>query len=61
LGFNFLEIVENQLHGTSAISLPGKIGSARGALKVEGIDNEYNNRVTLDGNQTLAKKNKKCC
>ncbi len=43
-----VEIVENQLHGSAAISLPGKIGSARGALKVDGIDSAYGNRVTLE-------------
>jgi hypothetical protein len=49
------------LHGSAAISLPGKIGSARGALKVDGLDSNYGNRITLDDGKAFKKKKKKCC
>jgi hypothetical protein len=50
------------LHGTSAISLPGKIGNARGALKVDGLDSNYGaGRLTLEEGAAFKKKKKKCC
>jgi hypothetical protein len=36
---NLIGIVNNQLSGTASIELPSKIGSGRGALKVDGLDN----------------------
>jgi hypothetical protein len=41
--------------------LPGKIGNARGALKVDGLDNNYSNRITLEEGKAIKKKKKKCC
>ena len=61
-----VEIIENQLHGTSAISLPGKIGNARGALKVDGLD-QFNPSANLKLEGKKDKKGRKdgkktsCC
>ncbi|TNV76209.1 hypothetical protein FGO68_gene4357 [Halteria grandinella] len=54
-------IIDNQLHGTSQISLPTKLSSARGALKVEGLD--FNPSVKLEDVKRQQRTGKKggCC
>ena len=61
----FLEIIENQLNGTSSIALPTRLTNARGALKVDGLDSfnpSSNLKLESDG-RSKSKKGKKggCC
>lgn len=59
---HYIEIVENQLQGTHSVALPSKLGSARGALKVDGLG-DLNGGLKLDEAGGSGKKKKKggCC
>lgn len=60
----YIEIITNQLSGGASIDLPTKIGSGRGALKVDGLDNfNPNANLKLNGNgkKKGGDKKKKCC
>lgn len=50
------------MHGTSTLNLPNKIGNARGALKVDGLD-QFNpsDNVILGSKQSKKKKEGKSC
>jgi hypothetical protein len=62
--WHLIEIIENQLHGTSQISLPKNLSSARGALKVEGLDYNPKKSVRLEdanGEKKIGEKKGGCC
>jgi hypothetical protein len=57
-----VEIVQNQLSGSSQVDLPAKIGSGRGALKVDGLDSfNPDANIKIGGESGQKKKKKKCC